>query len=417
MPLNNKNILLIITGGIAAYKSLELIRLLKKSGASVRCILTKGGAEFVTPLSVSALSEHPVYTDLWSLKDESEMGHIRLSREADLIIIAPCSANMISKMVHGAADDLATTTLLAANKPIMIAPAMNVEMWHNEATQENLKTLAARGMMIVEPTKGDMACGETGIGRMVEPSEILQRTENFFELSNALKGKHALVTAGATIEPLDPVRFLSNFSSGKQGYAIASALKAAGAEVTLISAPTNLRVPADMNVIAVQTADEMNMAAAKALHNKIDIAICVAAVADFAPVTTADKKIKKTDAETMILTLRKNPDILKMIAHSKNRPALVIGFAAETDHAIENAQEKLKNKNCDWILLNCVGQKDSPVFGEDHNSVSLITPNTIEDFGTHSKSTIAHKLILKIVDSFKTKNKGENNVSPTKKIS
>ena len=411
MILFNKNILLIISGGIAAYKSLELIRLLKKCGAVVRCILTKGGEQFVTPLSVSALSENPVYTDLWSLKDESEMGHIRLSREADLIIIAPASANMISKMVHGAADDLASTCLLAANKPIMLCPAMNLEMWHNPATQDNLKILEQRGVTILEPTEGAMACGETGIGRMVEPETILNHVTNFFEFSKALQGKRALVTAGATIEPLDPVRYISNFSSGKQGYAIAASLSSAGADVTLISAGSHLRAPAGVNMIYVQTADEMHVAAAKLLHEPIDIAVCVAAVAHFKVADIAANKIEKIeDDETMTLTLRKNPDILNMIATSKRRPALVVGFAAETDNVIEHARLKRVKKQCDWIVANHVGQKDKPVFGDDDNSVTIITEDAEYTIINDSKVNIARQLTQKIIEQFNSDKKGLTNV-------
>lgn len=386
--MKNTSILLIISGGIAAYKSLELIRLMRKAGASVRCILTSGGAQFVTPLSVSALCEEPVYQDLWSLKDESEMGHIRLSREADLILIAPASANMIAKMAHGMADDLATTTLLAADKPIIIAPAMNHKMWENPATQANIATLKSRGVRVIGPDEGDMACGEYGVGRMSEPDTIMQALS---VRDGALSGYKALVTSGPTYEPLDPVRFIGNRSSGKQGHAIATALAQAGADVTLITGPVSLPDPAGVKTIHVETAAEMLKSCEAALP--CDIAICAAAVSDWGPEQTAPQKIKKSGAAPA-LKLKENADILKTLSHHKKRPALVIGFAAETENLLDNARAKLKAKGCDWILANNVAEND---FGGDANHIIWLSHRLQEDWGQNSKTALAERLAQKIV--------------------
>ncbi len=394
--LKDKSALLIISGGIAAYKSLELIRLIKKSGGHIRCILTKGGEQFVTPLSVAALSEETVYTDLWSLKDETEMGHIRLSREADLIIVAPASANIIAQIVHGNAEDLATTTLLAADKPILIAPAMNHMMWNNPATQDNITALQARGIETIGPTEGDMACGEHGMGRMSEPEDIFAAINAFF-FEKPLEGYKALVTSGPTLEPLDPVRFISNRSSGKQGHAIASALHKFGADVTLISGPVALPDPAGVNTIHVETAAEMLKACESALP--ANIAVCAAAVSDWAPTQNADHKIKKRGDETPpAIALKENPDILKTLASHKQRPQLVIGFAAETENLTENAAAKLARKNCDWLLANLVGQDDKKIFGEDQNHVYLITSSDTQDWRPMSKQAVATKLAEEITN-------------------
>lgn len=395
MTLNDKNILLIITGGIAAYKSLELIRLIRKAGGQVRCILTDAAQHFVTPMSVSALCEHPVYTDLWSLKDEQEMGHIRLSREADLIVIAPATANIMAQMVHGFAQDLATTTLLAADKPIMIAPAMNHKMWDHPATQDNLKILKTRKVQIVDPTEGDMACGEVGIGRMAEPQDILEEITRFFLSKTAdkpLSGVHALVTAGPTYEPIDPVRYIGNRSSGKQGYAIAQALTKYGAQVTLVSGPTSLIPPEGLkNFIQVETAQDMYAACMGALENDtLDLAICSAAVADWAVQKTAQKIKKDKNAKPLTLSFKENPDILHSISVHKNRPALVVGFAAETENLLENAGQKRLRKKCDWILANDVSGER--VFGTDQNHVHLIAHNQAEDWGVQTKTQVAGKL-------------------------
>lgn len=398
-----KSILLIISGGIAAYKSLELIRLMKKANMNVRCILTEGGAQFVTPLSVAALTEEKVYGDLWSLKDETEMGHIRLSREADLIVVAPASANIIAKMAWGLADDLATTTLLAANKPILIAPAMNPMMWNNPATQTNIKTLQQGGILMIGPNPGNMACGETGTGRMAEPEEIFasikkslmqkksgaslsQKKSNAAYLKSTidsekpLRGKTALVTAGPTYEPIDPVRFIGNHSSGKQGQAIADALTAAGVKVTLVMGP--------------MTAADMLRACERALP--VDIAVCAAAVADWTPIKPAKNKIKKGSGAPVI-ALKENPDILKTISNHKKRPKLVIGFAAETDDLVKNAKAKLKKKGCDWILANDVSKN---VFGADDNTIHFITTTSTEKWPRQPKTEIARHLVSKIAENF-----------------
>ena len=396
--LKNKNILLIISGSIAAYKSLDLIRLLRKKGAHIRCILTKGGEQFVTPLSISALSEEKTYTNLWSLKDKTEMGHIQLSREADLIIISPASADLLAKMACGLANDLASTTLLAANKPILFAPAMNHHMWNNPATQENIRKLNKFGHIQIGPNKGDMACGETGIGRMAELEEIMNAIESFF-FERPLKGYKTLITSGPTFEPIDPVRFIGNRSSGKQGYAIAKALASAGSEVTLITGPTSLKKLNGIKTIHIETAKEM----LEACENELpaDIAICAAAVCDWTPKTFEDHKIKKRKNDKGLqIQLTENPDILKTIATHKHRPNLVIGFAAETNDLIPNAQEKLTNKNCDWILTNDVSN-DENVFGSDENHVYLITKSSVKDWGRSSKSDVANKLINKISEHLK----------------
>lgn len=395
--LEDKSILLIISGGIAAYKSLELIRLIRKSGGHVRCILTKGGSQFVTPLSVAALSEEHVYDDLWSLKDETEMGHIRLSRETDLIVIAPASADIIAKMAHGLTPDLASTTLLASDKPVLIAPAMNHKMWEHPATQENLAKLEERGVLTVGPDEGSMACNETGMGRMSEPEEILSAIHGFF-FERPLKGRHILVTSGPTHEPLDPVRFIGNRSSGKQGHAIANALHHAGADVTLITGPVSIPDPQDVKTIHIETAQQMLDAATDALP--ADIAICAAAVSDWRAKQAQTQKIKKReDTSAPTISFAENPDILHTISHHKQRPALVIGFAAETENLLDNAQAKLNRKGCDWILANDVsGEK---VFGQNENHVYLVNNKGIVDWGTSSKDTIAKKLTSQITEYLK----------------
>lgn len=396
--LTGKQILLLITGGIAAYKSLELIRLIRKDGGSVKCILTKGGEQFVTPLSVAALSEHEVYTQLWSLKDEAEMGHIRLTREADLIVIAPASANIIAKLANGIADDLASTTLLASDKTFLFAPAMNHMMWSNEATKENVKKLEARGHTLIAPTEGDMACGEFGVGRLAEPADILTAIQSQFK-KKALSGFKALVTSGPTHEPLDPVRFIGNRSSGKQGHAIARALHKAGAEVTLVTGPVALPDPIGIKTIHIETADQMKAAAEAALP--ADIAVCAAAVADWKPDKAQAQKMKKREGQTSPeLHLIENPDILKTISGHQNRPRLVVGFAAETTDTLTAAREKLLRKGCDWIVANEVGKTSTPVFGEDSNSVILVTRTSQDAWPTMSKTLVAEKLVAEIVTAF-----------------
>ena len=397
--LHAKRILLIISGGIAAYKSLSLIRLLKKSGAQVRCILTNGGAQFVTPLSVAAISEEQVYTDLFSLKDETEMGHIRLSREADLVLVAPASANIIAQMAYGLADDLASTTLLATNKPVMICPAMNPMMWQHQATQDNITLLQKRGIHIMPPSKGEMACGEHGMGRLPEPEEILNHVIDFFQLHQPLRGKHALVTSGPTFEPIDPVRYIGNRSSGKQGHAIAQALLDAGAQVTLISGPVNIDPPKEANVIPIETAQEMLEASQKTLcDHKVDIAVCAAAVCDWRIDQKADQKLKKSHKPGVpILTLIENPDILHSISISEQRPDLVIGFAAETENVVDYALQKQARKQCNWIIANNVSQ--GAVFNDSHNQIYLIkNKDDIQQWDKQSKADIAHALTQHIIE-------------------
>jgi phosphopantothenoylcysteine decarboxylase/phosphopantothenate--cysteine ligase len=399
--LQNRRILLIVSGGIAAYKSLDLIRRMREAGAMVRCVLTEGGAKFITPLSVSALSGEQVYTDLWSLTDEAQMGHIRLSREADLVVVAPASANLIAKMAQGLTDDLASTVLLATDKPVMIAPAMNVMMWQNAATQVNVQTLRARGVAIVGPGSGVMACGEEGAGRMTEPADILAAISAFFAVSGPLAGKRTLVTSGPTYEPLDPVRFVGNRSSGKQGYAIAEALRLKGADVVLVSGPTHLPDPAGMEIIRVQTAREMMAACESALP--VDVAVCAAAVADWRPAQVSPEKLKKGMA-TPVVEFAENPDILAALAKAGNRrPRLVIGFAAETEAVLENATKKFERKGCDWLLANDVG--GGKVFDADDNAITLLRRDAggaiiTQAWTYQSKELIARQLADEIVHAF-----------------
>lgn len=400
--LSGRRILLIISGGIAAYKSLDLIRRLRDQGADVRCVLTRGGAEFITPLAVAALSENKAYTELFSLTDESEMGHIRLARDCDLVLVAPASANLISRAAQGMADDLAATVLLATDKPIMFAPAMNPHMWANVATQDNLKTLQSRGVHILQPASGDMACGEFGTGRLPEVAEIVATVVKFFDKDGKLKGKRALVTSGPTHEPLDPVRFLGNRSSGKQGHAIAKALAMAGADVTLITGPVALPAPDGVHTISVTTAREMQAACQAALP--ADIAIFAAAVADFRPDTAAEHKIKKNGDGGVTLNLVQNPDILAGIAQGTPRPTLVIGFAAETNDTIDNAKRKIERKGCDWLVLNDVG--GGKVFGADDNSVTLFRKNADGTLASDTwekagKADIAKALVQEIITALK----------------
>ncbi|MBI1273974.1 MAG: bifunctional phosphopantothenoylcysteine decarboxylase/phosphopantothenate--cysteine ligase CoaBC [Alphaproteobacteria bacterium] len=400
--LQGRRILLVISGGIAAYKSLDLIRRLKERGATVRCILTKGGAEFVTPLSVSSLSGEKVYDDLFSLTDEHEMGHIRLTRTADLAVVAPASANLIARLAQGRADDLASTTLLASDKPILVVPAMNAKMWQSEAVQANIAVLAARGTMLVRPGTGEMACGEVGEGRMAEVAEIVADIEKYFAQPGPLSGRRALVTSGPTHEPLDPVRFIGNRSSGKQGHAIAAALAREGAAVTLVTGPVALPDPAGIRTIHVQTAREMLEACEAALP--ADIAVCAAAVADWRPAEESAQKLKKGAAEPA-LRLVENPDILAMIAREGNiRPRLVVGFAAETEKADENARRKLAGKNCDWIVVNDVS--GGAVFDADENKVTLLARDSAGKVVTESwdampKDDVARLLAARVSDHFK----------------
>jgi len=388
--LAGKRILLVISGGIAAYKSLELIRRLREQGALVRAILTKGGAQFVTPLSVAALSESKVYQDLFSLTDESEMGHIRLSRESDLIVVAPASADLLAKLAHGLADDLASTTLLAADKPILIAPAMNMMMWAHPATQANIATLKARGLRQIGPESGDLACGEVGGGRMAEPMEILAAIEAYLGAAAPLSGRRALVTSGPTIEPLDPVRFIANRSSGKQGHAIAAALARRGAATVLVAGPTAEPDPAGVEVRRIESAEEMLAACRAALP--ADIAVCAAAVADFRPAKVAAQKIKKGTAAPPPIELTRNPDILATLSAPGNaRPRIVVGFAAETEDLIANAKKKLAAKGCDLVLANDVST-GSGTFGGAENTVHLVAADGVESWPRLSKQEVAERL-------------------------
>ncbi len=401
-PLTGKCLLLIIGGGIAAYKCLDLIRRVKERGMAVRTILTNGGAEFVTPLSIGGLSGEKVYTDLFSLTDEVEMGHIRLSREADIVLVAPATADMMAKMAAGIADNLATTALLATDKPVMIAPSMNSHMWHHAATGRNLEQLIRDGVRVIAPGSGDLACGEEGMGRLADVDRMVSELEQFFAPAGPLAGKHVLVTAGPTHEAIDPVRYIANRSSGKQGYAIARALCALGARVSLISGPTNLARPAGIQTIQVETAQEMQAACEAALP--AHVAICVAAVADWRVATVADQKIKKTDGKMATLQLTENPDILKMLAQNgDSRPELVIGFAAETENVTDHARAKLKRKGCDWIVANDVSASDgASVMGGDYNRVSLITRSDIEEWPPAHKDDVAKMLAGKIEKYFKS---------------
>lgn len=401
--LQGKNILLIISGGIAAYKSLELIRLLKKDGACVKVVMTKGAQQFITPMSVAALSENTVYTDLWSLKDETEMGHIALSRQADIICIAPASANLLAKMAHGLADDLASTLLLASDAPIYAAPAMNVKMWENNATKDNVGLLKQRGISLIGPQDGDMACGEYGPGRMSDPEDILKALRMFFDKASLpLSGYKALVTSGPTYEAIDPVRFLGNRSSGKQGHAIAKALAKAGADVTLISGPVALADPEGVTTYHVESAQQMHTACMQALP--VDIAVCAAAVADWTPQVKSTDKLKKrrqNGSQLDGISYKATPDILEDLSRRrKDRPSLVIGFAAETQNIETNATEKIEKKGCDILLVNDVSE--GRIFGEDTNELLYMYKNADgnlnkDQWPVDSKQALAQKLVNAII--------------------
>jgi len=389
--MQGKSILLIIGGGIAAYKFLDFMRRAKERGAKVRCILTSAAQHFVTPLSAAVLSEEPVFTELFDLKDETEIGHIRLSREADLIVIAPATAHLLAKMAHGLCDDLASTVLLAADKPVLAAPAMNWRMWEHPATRRNMSRLKADGVYFVGPNEGPMACGETGFGRMAEVDEILAAAVKVLEGEGAkpLAGRNVLVTAGPTFEPIDPVRFIGNRSSGKQGYAIAVAAARFGAHVTLIAGPNALPDPRGVSTVHVETAQKMLEAAEAALP--ADIAVFSAAVADWRAASVEAEKIKKGES-TPELRLVENPDILRTIAkRSTNRPRLVIGFAAETGNIIAQAVQKLENKGCDWIVANDVSE--GGVFGRNRNAVHVITRSKVQSWPEMSKEEVADRLV------------------------
>ena len=395
--LAGRRVLLVITGGIAAYKCLELIRRLREQGAAVRAILTAAASHFVTPLSVAALTEDRVYQDLFSLTDEAEVGHIRLSREADLVVVAPATANVLAKMAAGIADDLATTALLAADIPILVAPAMNVKMWQHPATQANLRTLRERGVRVVGPEAGDLACGETGAGRMAEPAELLAAIRTALGAAGPLRGRRALVTAGPTHEAIDPVRYLANRSSGKQGFAIAAALAAAGADTTLVSGPTHLPEPPGVRVVRVESAAEMLQACQAALP--VDLAVCAAAVADWRVEQPEICKLKKVAAGPPTLHLVANPDILATLSrHPELRPHLVVGFAAETENLLRNARAKLAAKGCDWVVANDVGPA-SGTFGGDDSEVHLVTAAAVESWRRQPKTEVARLLVERLADT------------------
>ena len=392
--IENKKILIVICGGISAYKSLEIIRLLKKSGAKVKTILTKSAKEFVTPLSVASLSQEKVYSDLFNYENESEMDHISLSRWSDLILVAPATANTISKLSTGTADDLASTVILASNKEIFLVPAMNVRMWEHPSTKENLNKLKNFGYHVIGPEVGDMACGEYGHGKMTEPSEILDSIKKYFSIIKKNEKLKALVTAGPTHEYIDPIRYISNKSSGKQGYEIAKSLNKNGFDTTLITGPTNLQPINGVNQINVNSAEEMFNAVLNCLPT--DVAIFSAAVTDFKIKNKEKNKIKKR--ENMILNLEKNVDILNHISkHNSLRPKMVIGFAAETNNLNEYAKKKLSEKNCDWIIANDVSDPNIG-FGSDFNEVSIFYKNKgYEKIPKMRKSLLADKIVKKVI--------------------
>ena len=397
--LNGKRILLIVGGGIAAYKALELVRRLRERGAGVRVVLTEGGAEFVTPLSFSVLSGEKTFTDLFDLKDEAEIGHIQLSREADLLVVAPATADLLAKMAGGFANDLASTVLLATDKAVLVAPAMNVRMWEHPATQRNIATLRADGVRFVGPDEGDMACGEFGPGRMAEPEAIADATERTLPAAHgvSLAGRHVLITSGPTYEPIDPVRYIANRSSGKQGHALARVAREMGARVTLVSGPTHLPDVPGVTMIRVETAADMLDAALAALP--ADVAVCAAAVADWRVAQQAAQKLKKEEGQTALnLALARNPDILATLAApGARRPSLVIGFAAETETIITHAQEKLSRKGADWIVANDVSP-DTGIMGGDRTEVHLVTASGVEDWPGMGKDEMAAKLLARAAE-------------------
>ncbi len=394
--LASKRILLIIGGGIAAYKALDLIRRLRERGAQVTPVLTRAGEEFVTPLSVSALAGTKLFRDLFDLTDEAEMGHIELSRSADLIVVAPATADLMAKMAQGHADDLASTLLLATDTPVMVAPAMNVRMWEHPATQRNIATLKTDGVTFVGPNEGDMACGEHGPGRMSEPLEIVAAIESTFA-NGPLAGKRVLVTSGPTHEPIDPVRYIANRSSGAQGTAIARALSSLGAEVVFVTGPADVPPPQGVETVQVETAQQMLEAVRAALP--VDAAIFAAAVADWRVASASQSKMKKTKAGLPSLEFAENPDILATVSQmGDGRPGLVVGFAAETDDVVENATAKRKRKGCDWIVANDVSH-GTGIMGGKENDITLITENGAEDWPRMSKDDVAIRLAERMAQS------------------
>ena len=425
--MTQKSILLIVSGGIAAYKALELVRLLRRQDVAVRAVMTKSAAEFVTPLSMGVMTEDHVYGDMFNLKEEREIGHIQLSRQADLIVICPATANILAKMAAGITDDLATTILLATDKPVLAVPAMNVRMWNHPATQRNLAQLKADGVSVMDPDEGNMACGEFGPGRLPEPPAVAARVCAMLGRSfdagliasprsaigagsvlasqpdfapdapRPLLGKHVLITAGPTYEAIDPVRYIANRSSGRQGFAIAQAAAELGAEVTLIAGPVHLVTPAGVIRIDVESAREMQAEVEKALP--ADVAIMVAAVADWRPADTAAQKIKKIGQAPAPLVVTENPDILATLAKHAHRPKLLIGFAAETEKLAEHASAKLAKKGCDWIVANDVS---GDVMGGANNAFHIVTTDGVEDWGDSPKDVIARKLMEKVANVFKS---------------
>ena len=411
-PNSRPRILIIVSGGIAAYKALEVIRLLKQLGAQVNTVLTENAKQFITPLSLSALTGEKCFDNLFSLTDESEMGHIQLARSTDLVLVVPATANLMARANAGFADDLATTILLATTAKVAMAPAMNPTMWAHPATKKNFSDLIQLGVHMIGPISGDTACGEEGVGRMCEPNDIalsaMALVEPQFSINynneGALVGKRVLITSGPTIEPIDKVRFITNHSSGKQGHAIAQALVNRGADVTLISGPVNEETPKYVNLVRVKTATEMLAACTATLNgsSQLDIAICAAAVADWRAESTSSVKLKKPNDPTARITLelRQNPDVLATLAKSPNRPKLVIGFAAETESLVENATAKRKRKGCDWIIANQVGGDSNPVFGSAINQAVIIKEKTVETWPQMRKTEIAEKLADQIEAEF-----------------
>ncbi|MDQ4087877.1 MAG: bifunctional phosphopantothenoylcysteine decarboxylase/phosphopantothenate--cysteine ligase CoaBC [Pseudomonadota bacterium] len=396
--MRGKRILLIVGGGIAAYKACELIRLIRKAGGSVRCVLTAGGAQFITPMTLAALSEQPVHTSLWDLKDEAEMGHIQLSREADLVVVCPATADLLARMAAGIADDLATTLLLATDKKVLACPAMNVRMWQHPATMRNVERLRGDGVTILDPDEGGMACGEYGAGRLPEPEAILAAIQEQLGGGRRLTGRHVIVTAGPTQEPIDPVRVLANRSSGRQGFAIAEALAALGARVTLVAGPVALPTPVGVDRVDVQTAREMQAAVANGLP--ADAAVLVAAVSDWRT-EPLPSKIKKGAGGPPALTLVENPDILVELSSSPRRPRLLVGFAAETEKVVEHATAKIARKGCDWIVANDVS---GDVMGGDTNSVHVVRKNAVESWERLPKVEVARRLAERIAAALEGSN-------------
>ena len=409
MSLQKKKILLIIGGGISAYKALDLIRLLVKNNVEVKTVLTKSGKQFVTPLSVTSLSNNKVFEDIFDIDNEKEIDHISLSRWADIILTLPTTANMMTKLSFGKAEDLATTVILASNKDVLLVPAMNVRMWLHKATQNNLKTLLDFGYKFIGPVNGEMACGEYGEGKMSSPRQIFSYLQDYFNNKDLVKKKNirALVTTGPTREYIDPVRYISNESSGKQGYEIALALSKLGVKTTLIAGPTSLNFSKDLNVEKITSADEMMIAVKKLLP--IDIAVCAAAVADFKPKNTNIQKIKKDKKNYNVLNLEKNKDILEYLGkNNKFRPKILVGFSAETENLIENSTNKLNSKYCDMIIANDVSKKETG-FNVDYNKISIIEKNgKIESLPKNKKSYIAAKIAKKIIDNLLINDKNTN---------